>query len=136
MRVAKVLVLAAFAACTCRGQTVSCKGDELSLDGECWAQVLNVGGRAVASQIVWPKVVGRNPNGDPIWKCPSEYMPHLVGGAKACIPKEMGSAQGQPNQITPPVPVVVQQAKLAAPVKQPEPPQNQPQPVPLLLQPV
>jgi hypothetical protein len=117
MRVAKVLVMAAFAAGICRGQTVPCKGDELSLDGECWAQVLNVDGRAVAPQIVWPKEVGRNPNGVPIWKCPSEYVPYLLGGTKTCIPKELGPAQ-RPAQITPPVPMVVEQAKASA---RPEP---------------
>ncbi len=132
---AMVLVLAFLHSAAALGQTVPCKGDELSLDGACWAQVLNVGGRAVAPQIVWPKVVGRNPSGDPLWKCPSEYVPHLVDGAKTCVPKGLGSAQQQPSQITPPAPVVVEQAKLAAPVKQPEPSQNQPQPVSVQLQP-
>lgn len=135
MRVAKVLVLAAFAACTCRGQTASCKGDELSLDGECWQQVLKIGGRAVGPQIVWPKEVGRNPNGASIWMCPSEYVPYLMGRMETCIPKERGPVLRQSTQITPPVPVVASAPNSAALTQTTSAPQPVQAPTPAPVQP-
>jgi len=106
-----VLVLGVLTAATCPAQT--CKPNELLLSGDCWPQVLNVGGRAVAPQVVWPKEVSRNLNGTPVWKCPSEYVLYLFCSMETCIPKELGPAQQQPAQSTPSAPVVVEQAKLA-----------------------
>lgn len=82
VKLIQVLVLGALTAAACPGQ--SCKPNELLLSGDCWPQVLNVGGRAVAAQVVWPRQVGRNPDGTPVWKCPSDYVLYLLDNLETC----------------------------------------------------